>query len=293
MKIIPCPLCGAKEYNELYHFTEKKPPFMMVDCADCKLTYMNPRPTNKEIRAYYTDEGYFSGEADYSYKDEREDEVSLWILSDSILKSIERKCEIGKMLDIGCSFGNFLFRAGYRGWQTYGVDVSPEAIDWIKHNSRIDGFCGEVEHAPLEVESFDCITMFETIEHLTDPLKTVKHCYKLLKKNGLLVIQTGNINSLYAKITGRNNNYFLPGHLVYFSERTLKRLLEEAGFKGGYVYAGDNISYFARMAYIFSTNTIKWRHVPFQWLKWTAFYMMRAIVRNRPVLGSITIYARK
>lgn len=73
--------------------------------------------------------------------------------------------------------------------------------------------------------------MVETIEHLPDPKKTLLEIYKILKPNGILIIKTSNIESLYAKSKGGDWDYILPGHLCYFSIKTLSKILALVGFQ--------------------------------------------------------------
>jgi len=89
---------------------------------------------------------------------------------------------------------------------------------------------------PFQESFFSAITMIELIEHLKDPKSVIETCYKLLKPNGLLVIQTANMEGLQAKRLKDKYNYFLPGHLSYFSKRNLTMLLKEVGFDYVKVY---------------------------------------------------------
>ena len=74
--------------------------------------------------------------------------------------------------------------------------------------------------------------MIELIEHLKDPVSAIDECFRLLKKDGILVIQTANMDGLQARIKGEGYSYFLPGHVSYFSRRNLTEALLRAGFRG-------------------------------------------------------------
>ena len=69
--------------------------------------------------------------------------------------------------------------------------------------------------------------MTDVIEHFPDPFEALELIEKILNTDGLLIFTTFNMDSLYAKITGRNYHWILPFHLFYFSNKTLKKLCLE------------------------------------------------------------------
>lgn len=73
--------------------------------------------------------------------------------------------------------------------------------------------------------------MVEIIEHLPNPKQTLLKIHEVLKPDGILIIKTSNIESLYAKSKGKNWNYIVPGHLCYFSINTLSKMLASIGFQ--------------------------------------------------------------
>jgi 2-polyprenyl-3-methyl-5-hydroxy-6-metoxy-1,4-benzoquinol methylase len=101
------------------------------------------------------------------------------------------------ILDIGCFSVAFLDLAQEAGFLTYGVECQPEAaaIANAKHGGRV--FCGPIEaYSPQLPMSFDVVTAFGVIEHVTDPRLTVRVVSHLLRPGGLFVIQTPNTGSL-------------------------------------------------------------------------------------------------
>ena len=83
----------------------------------------------------------------------------------------------------------------------------------------------------LNIRMFSVITMIELLEHVSDPVTAVSECFRLLKENGLLVIQTANMDALQAKCLKDKYAYFMPGHVSYFTKRNLVDLLKKTGFK--------------------------------------------------------------
>ena len=64
--------------------------------------------------------------------------------------------------------------------------------------------------------------MADVIEHFKDPFKVLYQINELLNQKGKLILTTFNIDSLYAKITGRNYHWIIPFHMVFFSNSTLE-----------------------------------------------------------------------
>ncbi len=148
------------------------------------------------------------------------------------LNGIRRFNKKGTLLDIGCATGIFLQEAEKKKFDVYGLDVSSYAIKIAKKR-----FGGRVKKTSIEKSNFpknhfDVITMFDVIEHLQDPRKVLLTTSNHLKKGGLLVINTGDVDSITAKIQGKSWHFFIPPqHFFYFSKKTLTNLLEQTGFR--------------------------------------------------------------
>lgn len=160
-----------------------------------------------------------------------EEEAGRRKASRKVLERIEQLTTKGKILDIGSSAGFFLAEAKNRGWEATGIEFS----NWSKKHAE-EKFGLAIYDQPLEklnwpAESFDAITMLDVIEHLTDPRQVLAEVKKILKSNGIFALTTPNIDSLAAKLTKEKWYAVLPGHLFYFSPRTLEKILVEAGFR--------------------------------------------------------------
>lgn len=78
---------------------------------------------------------------------------------------------------------------------------------------------------------YDLIIVMDVIEHFEDPLDNLKRVKLLLKKDGILVIQTPNYKSLMAKICKDWVWWMVEDHKFFFSPKSIRLLLEKAGFK--------------------------------------------------------------
>src|SRR4030095_2097009 len=136
----------------------------------------------------------------------------------------------GRALDIGCGNGAFLSYLKLHGWNVYGVDVSPRAAEVAKSVFDIDVFVGELNDVTFSPESFDFVHMSHVIEHMTEPIETLKRIAGLLKPGRLVYIETPNADSDGFKAMGK---YWFPleapRHVDLFSPDTLREALDRAG----------------------------------------------------------------
>lgn len=151
------------------------------------------------------------------------------------IEIINQYTPIGKLLDVGCGMGFFLEQAKKVGWQVTGVEISEYSAAYTRNHLNIDVFVGNmkdlVEDGTISPDSFDVVTLWDTLEHLQDPSGFLTTLHKVLRPDGLLFLSTVNIDGVVAERDGEHWHFFAPPkHLFYFSERTLKGFLKKTGF---------------------------------------------------------------
>ena len=105
-----------------------------------------------------------------------------------------------------------------------GLELSNHGSNYSKKEFDLNIFNETIEEHSKRGIKYDVIIMADVIEHFSDPFKVFKIISKILSKNGRVILSTFNIDSLYAKITGKNYHWIIPFHLVYFSNKTLSKL---------------------------------------------------------------------
>jgi len=139
---------------------------------------------------------------------------------------------VGTLLDVGCGGGRFLNRMQKRGWQVEGSDFDEQATQKVTSRYGIKTHVGDLSQCALPSNSFDAITMSQTIEHLYTPEATIRECLRILKPGGLLVMTTPNVNSIAAAEFGVHwRGWEAPRHLHLFSVESLQRLTQRVGFE--------------------------------------------------------------
>lgn len=229
---VPCPLCGAPDHKLLFlrrdhtHLVSDEK-FRVVRCRDCGFVFVNPRPGAEDIHAYYPQEFYAGhlspGELLEETKDRNAAKLAMF-----------RHLRPGRLLDIGCQKGEFLFKAGKAGWEVHGVEFSSKPPNLF----GLPIYYGEIGDAPYPAEHFDLITMWAVLEHVHDPLAVLCHIKRLLRPGGRALILVPNFNSIPARLMRHDD---VPRHLLMFTPRTFGRLSEKAGFKVVRTVFGDDI----------------------------------------------------
>lgn len=226
---VPCELCGHQSTTQLY-FKFGAP---IAKCDRCGLIYANPRLSKAEIMSRYSPDyfwqeylpalGVHDGKFDLEYFDARH-ALMLGLIAGKISPP-------GKMLEIGAGAGFFLKAAERAGWSVDGIEVSEAAVEFANKQLGLRVKLEEAETLTYPDNDFDVVVMFEVIEHLFWPARVLHSVHRVLRPGGVLVISTPNYNALSRWALGPSWAVLSPGeHLYYFTELTLRRMLEQSSF---------------------------------------------------------------
>lgn len=231
LREMPCLFCGVTD--ERLRFRDE--PFRVVECRRCGLTYVNPRLPTEQLHQMYQEEYWASNRAkEFGYSGYLA-EGHLYRRTYARRMPILRryKPQPGAVLDVGCAAGFFLAVAAEEGWRPSGVELSAPMVDYATRQLHLaDVRRGDLLSLELPSHAFDAITLWDVLEHLEDPPAHLRVAHRLLKPDGVLVIETQNVASSFARLMGRKWQHFKHAeHLYHFEPRTLARLLSEAGFE--------------------------------------------------------------
>lgn len=216
-----CAICSGQEFvpHTVYNG------FHIVRCVHDGLIFASPRP--KDMAPFY-DERYYTGDMHCGYKDYASyaaDYSHKWKLRLDALK--EGAGLTGRLLDVGCATGFFLDQARSHGWEATGIELSEWAVKMAQKNYGLSVLQGSLPDGQVPADFYDAVTLFDCIEHLSDPRAVLSDIRRVLKSQGLLMLSTGAVPDKDPHIVSKW--YYPPWHLYYFSEQTVRALLAECG----------------------------------------------------------------
>jgi len=223
-----CPLCEgtrilpyrrvARRYGRTHYELE------LAKCASCAFVFLRNNP-------------HIEYDEDYLYHENvvtAGDPLKVF-RAEERLASIMRVVPPGparRFLDIGIGDGLLLSLAEGAGYTTFGLDINPAGVELARKQYHLRA---QVRLEPVNQAfpgvKFDVIHMNEVIEHIEAPIPLLQSCREHLAGGGLLVIQTGDIDSVASRIKGEHWDYYRPVHVSYFSTRTLEYAVLQAGFR--------------------------------------------------------------
>jgi ubiquinone/menaquinone biosynthesis C-methylase UbiE len=200
----------------------------VVSCTRCDLRYTRPLPDEEDLAELYPETYYVSNRTN-------------WLSADVLRRAFEHGVQWrhrqallrrppGRILDVGCGSGNFLAALRSRGWDAYATEFSDAAVAMAQRRG-ITVHRGTVEDAGYPDDHFDVVTMWHVLEHVPAPRETLNELRRILKPDGLLVVEVPDSASLTFRLCGRDwMGLDVPRHLQHFTPTTLVRLLTDSGF---------------------------------------------------------------
>ncbi len=219
-----CPLChsesihkvGDISYDQLIHFstTEIELKFIpeLWNCSECDSSFVqNVVPESMAVTLYSQGASAkrWSREPFQPQKPANQ------------IECLQRHFLKGKMvLDIGCNTGELLDYAKSLGCETAGVEYSQSSREILENKSYV----AYSSMSSVGRRNFDVITAFDLVEHLYDMPTFFLNCRKMLNKDGVLIVLTGNIGSLSARLC-KSKWWYLryPEHIAFPSRQYFVR----------------------------------------------------------------------
>ena len=224
--VITCIACGSTLFEP---WPAHQPPDdqPLLVCA-CGLGRVREMPPADVIAGYYQNDYYRpDGGRRFAGAMER---LSTWFKRRRA-RRIAALLPAGRALDVGCERGVFLDELRRLGWQVSGTQLSRPATASATTELGLDVRYGELPSLNFPPESFSLATYFHVLEHLPRPGNYLAETHRLLARDGLLVVELPNFESLTARLF--HKHWFgldLPRHLYHFSPRSLVMLLAAHGF---------------------------------------------------------------
>jgi SAM-dependent methyltransferase len=134
----------------------------------------------------------------------------------------DRLGDARRILDVGCGTGTFGRLRPHDGFEIFGVDRSPAAVAVAREYEDASELDLERDDLPFEDDSFDAVVAKDILEHLTDPLRVTRECFRVLRPGGVLLasVVMAKPRAVWADYT----------HVRGFTRSTARQLLEHGGF---------------------------------------------------------------
>lgn len=246
--MIDCLACGS---TNLANGAEKSvfdKTITIYRCNSCDLVFSHPLPTKSELQEYYR-----SGKAqshsgfDLNYLIEKHEgfvknpPFYYRHLKDFFLKTTSQLSTDGACLEIGCNLGVFIeLVQSSSHLKFYGIEFNSQAVDFVRSRGKFMIESKSIEDNPFPGIQFDCIIMFDVLEHIPDQIQFIEVLRKRLNPQGMMLLSVPNAKAwsykllrLFKKLRGKEifPTVEPPFHLYGYSCNNLKRIFEHHGFE--------------------------------------------------------------
>lgn len=244
-----CLLCAEHEYDVVKQ-TLRGGAIRAVKCRHCGLEQLFPLPSVEEDADYYDQNVHDKGITpnfsidDLFEKFKYQNESRIAYLQEM---GIEKSW---KILDMASGYGFFISMMKLQGYDVEGVEISKDRLA-ICHERDTDATVHTVNLLTQEVpgelrETYDVVTMFHLLEHLTDPILFLSRLRDFIKPGGYLVLELPNVDNLMMEASPQFNDFFyFRDHVAYYTPQLLRETLKRAGYdvvklKGNQLYGLTN-----------------------------------------------------
>ena len=221
-----CIVCGSSEIEKYIPMKD----YSLLRCKKCTIVWDQNSSRNllkQYSKTYFMNENPKGGYANY-FEGMR---INRKTFTERLQKAEKVLGKKGKLLDVGCALGDCLLEAKKLGWKdSEGIEVSDYAFNFAKERGL------KVKKGILKKDSypeklFDIVTYQDVIEHISGPVSELKKAKKFIKPGGYIFLVTPDIGGWWHTLLGSAWYHYKPGeHVVYFSQGSLRKALEKAGF---------------------------------------------------------------
>lgn len=239
---VRCCLCGGTHHLEVYPARDEEHGSDLLDaspyscathssrshgqilrCLRCGLIFMKPRLSADDLV------GEYARSEDPVYLDQiHARETTFRYNLNQVRKFIGSR---DRMLEIGSYCGAFLKVARDAGIDVVGLEPSEWAVRAATGVTDARIVRGTVDDLPDDLRLFDVVAAWDVLEHFADPVAELRKINALLPEKGILLFSTLMIDNWFPKATGKYWPWLMDMHLFYFTEVTIRNVLEETGFE--------------------------------------------------------------
>ena len=196
----------------------------MTECASCGVAFLHPQPSEAVLARHYDETYYGKGRKKFLSPVEAGIRTLTWTKWRGVRGLLAPGA---RMLDIGCGRGTLIRMARDAGFEAFGLErASPEEhpLPYV--------FYKDLEECRFPDGHFQLVTLWHVLEHLRDPLTSLREIHRILAPGGWFSVAVPNFGGAQAQAAGPHWFHLdLPRHLWHFRRRGLESLLAKAGFR--------------------------------------------------------------
>ena len=281
-----CVFCGEVTANRVFANEQLE----VLQCPGCGLVYQADYAAAlaKMNAKYHSIEEYYEHRRDEHLRNDSAKDITFD--SERLRRSIDIHNYLlemvppgGSVLDVGSGVGEFLYSLGQNGLQVAGVEPDEHIASYSRDRLGLPVITGMYHEHLYQPESFDAITFIQVLEHVENPIATLRIAHKHLRPDGLIVVDVPSYNNpriLTYRLTRQSRlvqTDFIPPHNYYYTRGSITRIAVRAGFQPLRVLTG-------RYSIKYSGKNKLLRNV-----------LLPTVdrVASRFGIGGITLYARK
>ena len=266
-----CKLCKSKDVQIFYTQFSKGKQFNYIYCPDCDLYQLNEVYDDVSLEYTSLTSNEIDSQAIWCQGIHKSVGYEKW---ENLIKqypTTQKKCL--KLLDIGCGTGGFLNFAKSLDLDLYGFDASEAQVNHAKKTfPNVKQAISMKEYLNLSGQpktKFDLITLWDVVEHISNPIELFTEIQQHLLPSGRLFISVPNGGALKKKILlykliFRKICLGPWEHVFYYTPKSIRTYLEKCGFEvleiGAVPFYRGKLSIYEfcrRAMHILSSNNVK------------------------------------
>lgn len=239
-----CEVCRSNKIVDVFnsvnahgrHLISDREKFTVSRCETCAVVFLKNIKVDEEYYKKYYELGYYdqAGVKSGSLLErflaflsklsiQRKEKLIRYYLDD-------KKNKIS-ILDVGCGSGDFLLNLNPLEFNRYGTEINKEGFE-ISKKRGLRVFYGNLNEIDFGKIKFDCVSLWQVLEHVGKPIELLRNVHRILSSNGILILQVPNTDGLGYKL-GKRDWFHLdsPRHLILYNPRSASVLCAATGFK--------------------------------------------------------------
>ena len=224
-----CTVCGHPANNVVFNARR----FTVVECDTCHFGQVAPLPEVEALAAMYNSAEYFATHMHYDYDQITQPEIDKQVrqagqLHGALLGPYLNGAK--SLLEIGPGGGFALKHFAQRGLRVRGVETSDASSAFMRQRLGLDVVNAMLETYPEDGEQWDVVMLNHVLEHFLDLHAAMRRLAALVATGGLLYVRVPNHHSYDRVQAGAAWPAYVPYHISYFSEASLRLLFAQYGF---------------------------------------------------------------